>query len=171
MVQDVALGLVSLLAEQAVRVGSVALLVGRTLLAHGIRLARLASPELATARADAAVHALAERGRRVRTENSEALTASVTAAFLATATSDAARELTVAAVEHATDDVIAVVMPALLDAMRDKEIEAALDEMMAGLLVRQLPAAMEKSLPTLLMRTATRPTTLVPFLGGVLPRT
>jgi hypothetical protein len=170
-VQDVALGLLSLLAEQAQRAGNAALSAGRDVLVRWVTLVRAVSPSVATARVDAGILALGERGRRVRAESSEAISSSVNAAVLSTVTSDAARELTIVAVERATQDVIAVVMPAMLDALREEETEAALDEMLAGLLVRQLPAAMEKTLPTLLVRTATRPTQLVPFLGGVLPRT
>lgn len=168
---DVALGIASILAEQALRAGGVALLAGRSAVVGWIRLVRAVSPQVATARADAGLQALAERGRRVRLENTQALGSTISAALLSTATSEAARELAMAAFERATDDAIAVVMPAILQAMREEETEAVLDEMMAGLLVRQLPTAMEKTLPTLLMRTATRPTQLVPFLGGVLPRT
>src|SRR4051794_11207248 len=63
-VQDVALGILDLLGEQAQRTGAAALLAGRTAIVRWIRLVRTVSPQAATDRVDARIAALAQRGRR-----------------------------------------------------------------------------------------------------------
>jgi hypothetical protein len=121
--------------------------------------------------ADARLASLAERGRAVRAERSEAMNAVVTNAITNAATSDAMRQMSVAAIEEATDDVLAVVLPAMLEAVTELETQEKLDELMAGLLLRQLPSALEKTLPGVMMRTATKPAAgLNAFLSGVLPK-
>jgi hypothetical protein len=95
----------------------------------------------------------------------------LTEAITNAATSDAMRQMSVAAIEEATDDVLAVVLPAMLEAVTELETQEKLDELMAGLLLRQLPSALEKTLPGVMMRTATKPAAgLMPFLSGVLPK-
>jgi hypothetical protein len=168
---DLLIGLASLVAEQLWRIGSRSVEVLTRATAQVVGFVRAVSPQFATAEADARLAALAERGRRVRTERAEAMSSTVTAAITSAATSDAVRQMTVAAIEEATDDVLSVVLPAMLEAVSDQETQDKLDALMAGLLVRQLPSALEKTLPMVMLRTATRPAAgLMPFLGGVLPR-
>lgn len=169
-VEDVALGMLLVAVAALRRAGGLGLGLAGSLASRTTSVLRAVSPGAATAQVDARLEQLAVRGQQFRAERSALLTASLTRAIMTAATSDAVREMTVAAVEEATDDVLAVVMPALLDAMTDEETEAALDDLMAGLLTRQLPAALERTIPTVLMRTATRPTQFMPFLGGVLPK-
>jgi hypothetical protein len=169
--EDVALGVVSLIAERAWRAGSwgIATVTGITMRAADI--VRAISPTFATEMADARLASLAERGRAVRAERSEAMSAVVTNAITNAATSDAMRQMSVAAIEEATDDVLAVVLPAMLEAVTELETQEKLDELMAGLLLRQLPSALEKTLPGVMMRTATKPAAgLNAFLSGVLPK-
>jgi hypothetical protein len=168
---DLLIGLASLVAEQLWRIGTHSVEVVTRITSQVVGFVRAVSPQFATAEADARLAALAERGRRVRTERSEAMSSTVTAAITSAATSDAVRQMTVAAIEEATDDVLSVVLPAMLEAVNDQETQDKLDTLMAGLLMRQLPGALEKTLPIVMLRTATRPAAgLMPFLGGVLPR-
>ena len=170
-VEDIALGVVSVLAERAWRAGSwgIAMLTGMSMRAADV--VRAVSPTFATEQADARLAALAARGRTVRTERTEALSAVVSNAITTAATSDAMRQMSVTAIEEATDDVLAVVLPAMLEAVTDLETQDKLDELMAGLLLRQLPSALEKTLPGVMMRTAAKPAAgLMPFLSGVLPK-
>jgi hypothetical protein len=168
---DLLIGLASVVAEQLWRIGSRSVEVVTRVTTQVVGFVRAVSPQFATAEADARLAALAERGRRVRTERSEAMSSTVTAAITSAATSDAVRQMTVAAIEEATDDVLSVVLPAMLEAVSDQETQDKLDQLMAGLLMRQLPSALEKTLPIVMLRTATRPAAgLMPFLGGVLPR-
>jgi hypothetical protein len=170
-VDDVLLGLASVVAENAWRIGSAALAAVSGAANHAVAVFRGVAPGYASAQADARLNALAERGRRVREERTEALNAAMTGAITSAATSDAVREMTVAAIEEATDDVLAVMLPAVLEAVTELETQERLDELMAGLLLRQLPSALEKTLPGVMIRTATRPALgLMPFLGGALPR-
>ena len=169
--EDVALGVVSVIADRAWRAGSwgIAMATGITMRAADV--VRAISPTFATEMADARLAALAERGRAMRAERSEALSAVVSNAITNAATSDAMRQMSVAAIEEATDDVLAVVLPAMLEAVTELETQDKLDELMAGLLLRQLPSALEKTLPGVMMRTATKPAAgLNAFLSGVLPR-
>lgn len=170
-VEDIALGAVSLMGERLWRIGSRGVGMAAAAAAWGTSLVRAVSPQFATAQADAWVGELAERGRHVRQERSEAMTAAVTGAITSAATSEAVRQMTVAAIEEATDDVLAVVLPAMLEAITELETQEKLDELMAGLLLRQLPSALEKTLPMVMLRSATKPAAgLMPLLGSVLPR-
>ena len=169
--EDVALGVVSVIADRAWRAGSwgIATVTGITMRAADV--VRAISPTFATEMADARLASLAERGRAVRAERSEAMNAVLTNAITNAATSDAMRQMSVAAIEEATDDVLAVVLPAMLEAVTELETQEKLDELMAGLLLRQLPSALEKTLPGVMMRTATKPAAgLNAFLSGVLPK-
>jgi hypothetical protein len=169
--EDIALGALTVVAEQAWRAGSWAVAVATGLSMRALDVVRAVSPTYATEQADARIAALAERGRAVREERTEAISAMVTTAISTAATSDAMREMSVAAIEEATDDVLAVVLPAMLDAVTEMETQEKLDELMAGLLLRQLPSALEKTLPGVMMRTATKPAAgIMPFLSGVLPK-
>jgi hypothetical protein len=165
--EDVLLGLASLVAENAWRLGTRTVAAVSQAAAQTVAFVRGVAPSYASAHAEARLNELAERGRRVRTERTEALTTAMTTAITTAATSDAVREMTVAAIEEATDDVLAVMLPAVLEAVTELETQERLDELMAGLLLRQLPSALEKTLPGVMLRTATRPALgLVPFLGG-----
>ena len=166
-VQDVALGVASLIAEGVWRAGASGLALATRGLSTMVGVVRAVSPQIANDEATARINALAERGRRVRQERSDAFAEAVTGAVTTAVTSDAMREMTVAAIEEASDDVLAVVLPSVLKAVSEMETQAKLDELMAGLLLRQLPDALEKTLPAVLVRSATRPALgLVPFLGG-----
>jgi hypothetical protein len=168
-IQDVALGAVAVLAERMWQAGTVGLAWANGVAARSIALVRAVSPNVATAQADARLRALAERGQRVRQERTEALAEVVTTAISSAATSDALREMTVAAIEQATDDVLDVVLPAVLEAVTEMETQEKLDELMSGLLLRQLPSALEKTLPGVMLRTATKPALgIVPSLMGAL---
>jgi hypothetical protein len=170
-VDDIALGVLSVLAERAWRTGSwgIAMIAGMSIRAADV--VRAVSPTFATEQADARLAALAHRGRTVRAERTAALSAVVTSAITTAATSDAMRQMSVTAIEEATDDVLAVVLPAMLEAVTELETQDKLDALMAGLLLRQLPSALEKTLPGVMMRTAAKPAAgLMPFLSGVLPR-
>lgn len=170
--EDVALGALSLVAETLWRAGSMAVATVTTVSMRAVDLLRAVSPTYATEQADARLAALAQRGRAVRAERTAAVGAMVTTAINQAATSEAMRDMSVAAIEEATDDVLAVVLPAMLEAVTELETQQKLDELMAGLLLRQLPSALEKTLPGVMMRTATKPAAgLVPFLSGVLPKT
>ena len=167
--QDVALGLAALLAEVAWRTAARGAEIASSAAARTAVVVRAVSPTFATDQADAHLNALAERGRRVRAERAEAISATLSGAITSAATSDAVREMTVTAIEQATDDVLAVVLPAMLEAVQDLETQEKLDELMAGLLLRQLPAALEKTLPGVMLRTATKPALgLMPSLMGAL---
>jgi hypothetical protein len=169
--EDVALGVVSVIVDRAWRAGSwgIATVTGITMRAADV--VRALSPTFATEMADARLASLAERGRAVRAERSEAMNAVLSNAITNAATSDAMRQMSVAAIEEATDDVLAVVLPAMLEAVTELETQEKLDELMAGLLLRQLPSALEKTLPGVMMRTATKPAAgLNAFLSGVLPK-
>jgi hypothetical protein len=169
--EDIALGALTVVAERAWRVGSWAVAVATGMSMRAVDVVRAVSPTFATEQADARIAALAERGRTVREERTEAISAMVTTAISSAATSDAMREMSVAAIEEATDDVLAVVLPAMLEAVTEMETQEKLDELMAGLLLRQLPSALEKTLPGVMMRTATKPAAgIMPFLSGVLPK-
>jgi hypothetical protein len=169
--EDVALGVLSVLAERAWRAGSWTIAVATGITMRAADVIRAVSPTFATELADARLAALAERGRAVRAERSEAMSSVVTNAITTAATSDAMRQMSVAAIEEATDDVLAVVLPAMLEAVTELETQEKLDELMAGLLLRQLPSALEKTLPGVMMRTATKPAAgLNAFLSGVLPK-
>ncbi len=168
---DVALGLAALIASIGWNAGSWGVAAVSRASTRTAEAARAISPTFATELFDAQLVALAERGRSVRTERTQAAGVAVTTAITAAATSDALRQLSVAAIEEATDDVLAVVLPAMLEAVTELETQEKLDELLAGLLVRQLPSALEKTLPGVMMRTATRPAAgLMPFLNGVLPK-
>jgi hypothetical protein len=167
----VLLGLAIVIGEHAWRWGTQAVTAASEVTARTIALVRGVAPGYATAQVESGLVSLAERGQRVRRERTEALTTTVTAAVTTAASSDAVREMTVAAIEEATDDVLAVMLPAVLEAVSELETQERLDELMAGLLLRQLPSALEKTLPGVMLRTATRPALgLVPFLGGSSPR-
>jgi hypothetical protein len=169
--EDVALGVVAVVADGAWRVGSWAIATATGITMRAADVVRAISPTFATQMADARLASLAERGRAVRAERSEAMSAVVTNAITNAATSDAMRQMSVAAIEEATDDVLAVVLPAMLEAVTELETQEKLDELMAGLLLRQLPSALEKTLPGVMMRTATKPAAgLNAFLSGVLPK-
>ncbi len=155
--EDVLLGLASVVAENAWRIGSAAVAAITGAASQTVAFVRGVAPSYASEQADAHLNALAERGRRVRGERTEALSTAMTAAITSAATSDAMREMSVAAIEEATDDVLAVVLPAMLEAVTELETQEKLDELMAGLLLRQLPSALEKTLPGVMMRTATKP--------------
>jgi hypothetical protein len=169
--EDVALGVLAVLAERAWRAGSRGIAMATGISMRAADVIRAISPTFATELADARLAALAERGRAVRAERSEAMSSVVTNAITTAATSDAMRQMSVAAIEEATDDVLAVVLPAMLEAVTELETQEKLDELMAGLLLRQLPSALEKTLPGVMMRTATKPAAgLNAFLSGVLPK-
>jgi hypothetical protein len=169
--EDVALGVLSVIAERAWRAGSWGIAVATGITVRAADVVRAVSPTFATELADARLASLAEKGRAVRAERSEAMNAVMTNAVTNAATSDAVRQMSVAAIEEATDDVLAVVLPAMLEAVTELETQEKLDELMAGLLLRQLPGALEKTLPGVMMRTATKPAAgLNAFLSGVLPK-
>jgi hypothetical protein len=169
--EDVALGVVAVLADGAWRVGSWAIATATGITMRAADVVRAISPTFATEMADARLASLAERGRAVREERTKVMGDVVTNAITTAATSDAMRQMSVAAIEEATDDVLAVVLPAMLEAVTELETQEKLDELMAGLLLRQLPSALEKTLPGVMMRTATKPAAgLNAFLSGVLPK-
>ncbi len=169
--EDIALGALTVLAESAWHAGSRAVAAAASLSVRAIDVLRAVSPTFATELAEARLTELGQRGRAVRTERAEAVNAVLTDAITNAATSDAMRQMSVAAIEEATDDVLAVVLPAMLEAVTELETQEKLDELMAGLLLRQLPSALEKTLPGVMMRTATKPAAgLMPFLSGVLPK-
>jgi hypothetical protein len=169
--EDVALGVVAVVAEGAWRVGSWAIATATGITMRAADVVRAISPTFATEMADARLAELAQRGRAVREERTRAMSDVVTTAITTAATSDAMRQMSVAAIEEATDDVLAVVLPAMLEAVTELETQEKLDELMAGLLLRQLPSALEKTLPGVMMRTATKPAAgLNAFLSGVLPK-
>ena len=163
--------MVSVIADRAWRAGSWGIAMAAGISVRAADIVRAISPTFATELADARLASLAERGRTVRAERSEAINAVLTNAFTTAATSDAMRQMSVAAIEEATDDVLAVALPAMLEAVTELEMQEKLDELMAGLLLRQLPSALEKTLPGVMMRTAAKPAAgLNAFLSGVLPK-
>jgi hypothetical protein len=169
--EDIALGVLSVIGEQAWRVGAWGIALATGISVRAADVVRAVSPTFATEMADARLAALAEKGRSVRAERTGAMSAVVTNAITTAATSDAMRQMSVAAIEEATDDVLAVVLPAMLEAVTELETQEKLDELMAGLLLRQLPSALEKTLPGVMMRTATKPAAgLNALLSGVLPK-
>jgi hypothetical protein len=169
--EDVALGVLAVVVEGAWRAGSWGIAMVTGVAVRAADVVRAVSPTFATELADAHLASLAERGRAVRQERTEALSTVVTDAVTSAATSDAMRQMSVAAIEEATDDVLAVVLPAMLEAVTELEMQEKLDELMAGLLMRQLPSALEKTLPGVMMRTAAKPAAgLNALLSGVLPK-
>ena len=170
-VHDMALGVVALALDEAWRAGDRAFRLGRWAVIKWFEAFRAVSPQLATDQVDGLLANLAARGRELRQERAESLGRAVQGGVQAAMTSDPAREVMLASMDAMLDEMMPTVMPRMFDAMRDEENVAVLDEMMAGLLVRQLPGAMEKVAPIILMRTAAKPTQLVPnLLSGVLPR-
>ncbi len=168
---DVALGVLVVVAERTWRIGTRAVAVAAEASMRAVEVVRAFSPQIATQQADARLAALAQRGRSVREERTAAVSSAFSEAITQAAASDAMRQMTVTAIEEAAEDVLAVVLPTMLDAVAEMETQERLDELMSGLLLRQLPSALEKTLPGVMMRTATKPAAgLLPFLGGVLPR-
>lgn len=167
--EDVALGLATVLGETLWRIGSRGAELATGAAGRIAGVVRGVWPQYATSWVDGRLLFLADRGRRVREERTEAVSAAMTGAMTSAVTSDAMRDMTVTAIEQATDDVLAVVLPAMLDAVSDRETQRRLDELMAGLLLRQLPDALEKTLPGVMVRTATRTSLgIVPSLMGAL---
>ncbi len=168
---DVALGALVVIAERSWRIGARAVALATEASMRAVDVVRALSPQIANQKADERLAALAQRGRSVRTERTEALGTAFSEAITQAAASEAMRQMTVTAMQEAAEEVLAVVLPTMLDAVADLETQERLDELMAGLLLRQLPSALEKTLPGVMMRTATRPAAgLLPFLNGVRPR-
>ncbi len=169
--EDVALGVLVVVAERSWQLGSRAVAMAGTASMKALDAVRALSPQIANERADARLAAFAQRGRAVRAERTAAVSTAFSEAVTQAAASDAMRQMTVTAMEEAAEEVLAVVLPTMLDAVADLETQERLDELMAGLLLRQLPSALEKTLPGVMMRTATRPAAgLLPFLNGVRPK-
>lgn len=169
--EDVALGVLVVVAERSWQFGSRAVALAAAASMRAVEAVRALSPQIANEKADARLAALAQRGRAVRVERTAAVTTGFSEAITQAAASDAMRQMTVTAMQEAAEEVLAVVLPTMLDAVADLETQERLDELMAGLLARQLPGALEKTLPGVMMRTATRPAAgLLPFLNGVRPR-
>lgn len=170
-VHDLALGVVAVALDAGWTAGDRAFRAGRWAVIKWFEAVRAVSPQVATDQVDGLLAALAARGRELRQERAEVLGRAIQGGVQAAVTSEPVREVMLASMDAMLDEMMPTVMPRMFDAMRDEENVAVLDEMMAGLLVRQLPGAMEKVAPILLMRTAAKPTQLVPnLLSGVLPR-